>query len=122
LQKAAAAATTASSAIIDDIASCEESDDMAVEVVKTEPVDLHSISNNSSNSSSSSSSAVQVDNITQSLWNTLVSVLQVTPQQEQLLASKVAIAQVIYMQCSSFQNCHASSLMLLLWQIVSCSL
>jgi hypothetical protein len=86
------AASTAANPIIDDIASFAESDVMAADTstVKTEPVAAH---NNSSSNSSSSSPAIDTS---ESLWNTLVNVLQVTPQQEQLLASKVAIAQVSY--------------------------
>jgi hypothetical protein len=105
--KAAAAASTANP-IIDDIASFTESVDMAVDTasvtaatVKTEPVAAHS--------SSSSSSSPVVDT-SESLWNTLVNVLQVTPQQEQLLASKVAIAQVSYTYYCSPHNRHVSAL------------
>eukprot|EP00953_Heterococcus_sp_UTEX-ZZ885_P030659 16185-Heterococcus_DN1.PRE.3 len=85
------AASTAANPIIDDIASSAESDDVAVDTstVKTEPVAAH---NSSSSSSSSSSPAIDTS---ESLWNTLVNVLQVTPQQEHLLASKVAIAQAM---------------------------
>jgi hypothetical protein len=100
------AASTTANPIIDDIASFAESDDMAVDTstVKTEPVAAH---NSSSSSNSSSSPAIDTG---ESLWNTLVNVLQVTPQQEQLLASKVAIAQVSYPYNSYIQQLHIRQL------------